>query len=373
MTTAIFTPKAFADIAAGMIEHLRLSTDQITDFNVGSVARSLLEATAVELDDYYQEVYAGLLRAIPTAIYVGFGFNQRPAVAAAGLARFTRVDTPGNDQEIVIPAGTRLVAQHGAYYVTDALVVLTPQTTTASVTISAEVVGAAGNADPGQIQFVAFSYAHLVAVTNPAAISGGEDAESEDQRALRFALFIQSLARGTPAALEYAATLPALYHPVTGVLYERVQRAAVQETPGHVDLFVYNGSYGASAALVAAVQAEVDGYWDPAASQWRGGFRPAGMRVDVQAMSASPVSVALEITRTVGAEATTVEQAVRGALERRLRGALPGEVVRPIDVINTVLAVTGVEQVVILAPTAPLTVPAQAVLYLQALTVTWTA
>ncbi|NCU21480.1 hypothetical protein EOM89_12360, partial [Candidatus Falkowbacteria bacterium] len=95
--TAIFTPKPFSEIVADQVERVRLSTDRLTDFNVGSVVRSLLEANAVELDDYYQEMYLGLMRAIPTAIYIGFGFERQPAVAAAGVATFSRISATPDD------------------------------------------------------------------------------------------------------------------------------------------------------------------------------------------------------------------------------------------------------------------------------------
>ena len=350
--TDVFTPKPFAEIVAGMVEHARASTDRLTDFNVGSVVRSLLEANAIELDDYYQAVHAGLLRAIPTAIYLGFGFDLLPAVAASGMVRF---DNDGTG-EATVPAGTRLLSMAGIEYTTNADLIVPPGGS-AEVAATATLPGVLGNADPETLTAIA-----TVPGTNPALMSGGRDAESEEQRAERFAAYIRALARGTMAALEYGCTIPALLHPVSGAVVERVQRASVFETPGHVDLFIHNGSFGASDALITAVQTEIDGYRDQGA--WFGGWRPAGMRVDVQALVETPVAISMEVTGSP-------TSAVRGAVERLLRAALPRELIRPIDLVNAVLAVGGVLGASVLSPTQTLVVPDNAILYLDEWSVTW--
>jgi uncharacterized phage protein gp47/JayE len=368
--TAIFTPKPFVAIVADAVEQMRLSTDRITDFNVGSVVRSLIEASAVELDDYYQEMYLGLLKAIPTAIYIGFGFDLLPAVAAAGTVVFTRIeDAPGD--EIIIPLGTRLVTTAGAYFVTDQEVVIPAGEDEAEGTVSAEIPGISGNA--GYYNILLPTRSDWYTVTNPEILSGGVDAETEEQRAERFAAFVRALARGTPAALEFAATLPALYHPVSGVLSERVQRAAVYETPGHVELYIHNGSFGASAALVQAVQALIDGTRDPDLAIWLGGYRPAGMRVEVLVMTNTPIDIALELTTGLGVSQADITTALTAVLAAWLRATVPGRQVRPMDVINQALGVEGVTAATIVAPTASFMVAASSVLYLRTLTLTWTA
>ena len=118
----IFTPKPAADITADLIEWVRGGTDKLTDFNVGSVVRTLLEAHADELDDYYQAIYYGLLKAIPTAIYIGFGFDVQPATAASGYVVFTRLGELGLPLDI--PAGTPLIANSGARFLTQSAVTM---------------------------------------------------------------------------------------------------------------------------------------------------------------------------------------------------------------------------------------------------------
>jgi len=368
--TDIFVPKPFAEITADMVEHVRGSTDVLTDFNVGSVIRTLLEANATELDEYYTAIYLGLLKAIPTAIYIGFGFNIKPAVAAAGVVELTLAANLTEDLEI--PQGTRLVSNAGYYYVTAEDVLIAAGETSVTVACWAEIAGASGNADPQALKLtVEAGFGSIVSATNPSSLSGGENSESDEQRAERFAAFIRALARGTPAAMEYAATLPALYHPITGTLSERVQRSSVQETPGHVMLYIHNGSAGASDELVAAVQDLIDGYWDEDTASWIGGYRPAGMRVEVAVMVDTPVDVSLELEKRLSYSQSAVTNAVRGALERLLRDTLSSDIVRPIDLVNAALGVDGVTGATVMSPTSSIAVQPGEILYLDELTLSW--
>lgn len=359
----IFTPKPFADITADMIEHVRSSTDQLTDFNVGSVVRTLLEADAIELDDYYQSIYHGLLKAIPTAIYIGFGFDLQPAVAASGLVRFTRIEV-GSD--IRVPSGTVFQSQSGVSYMLASNVDILEGTDTAWSTVYAVIPGVSGNDGPGAI--AANNGVYLV--DSPYSLAGGRAEETEDQRALRFADFVRALARGTIASLEYGARLPVVTDDI-GMVIERVQRTSVSEEPGHVYLYIHNGSFGASSELVALVQSVVDGYRDADTQSWVGGYRPAGMRVEVLPLTETPFSVQLEVHKSEFISADTVEFEVRSAIANRVRLAMPGEGLRPVDLINAALTVDGVDAANVLSPLQTSVVPANAIYYLDGFSVSW--
>ena len=81
--TAPFRIKDFSSIVEDMILTARAHTDRITDYNIGSVARTVLEAAGLELDALYQAMYFNLLDAIPIAIYEGFAFPSLPARSVA--------------------------------------------------------------------------------------------------------------------------------------------------------------------------------------------------------------------------------------------------------------------------------------------------
>jgi len=368
MATTVFSTKPFLEIVAGAVERVRLSTDDLTDFNVGSVTRALLEAHAIELEDYYQAVYAGLTKAIPISLYIGFGFERLDAVAASGVLTLTR--TIGATGEVVIPAGERMQSVYGQIYTTSSEAVIAEEDADTTVIAVAVLAGSQGNALPGEVSREVNT--GIWSATNLASFSGGRDAETDEQRALRFALFVKALARGTPAALEYAATIPDIRDPDTGVVIERVQRAAVAETPGHVNLHVHNGAYGVSDALLLAVQALIDGARDEESGTWEGGYRPAGMRVDVVPFGSQTVSVSAEVERDPGATAEATLAQIQGALEAYLNDSVAGTVIRPKDLGNVILSATGVFGVSLEGPTTSVVVPDDAIMALGDLVITWT-
>ena len=55
----MFQIKDFTSIAAGLINVVRATTNKVTDFNRGSVIRTMLEATAAEIEDADPATYRG--------------------------------------------------------------------------------------------------------------------------------------------------------------------------------------------------------------------------------------------------------------------------------------------------------------------------
>ncbi|NCA71713.1 MAG: hypothetical protein EOM91_16860 [Sphingobacteriia bacterium] len=359
-----FQIKTFPAITDDMIARMRASTTKVTDFNVGSVVRALLEAPALEVDELYQSMYYGLLESIPTAIYTGFGFDRLDATAASGWVTASRAAAQPDATEL--PQGEILTAYDGQTYATVAASEIPAGQTQATIRVVAVVPGSSGNQAAGAIDQTIGSVRYV-----SGEIGAGTDPESESQRAERFAAYIRSLARGTIAALEYAARLAAVYSS-SGIAIERVERAAVLEGPGHVDLFVHNGSGATSADLVARVAALIEGYRDPDLGAWVGGYRPAGMRVDVIAMD----DVAMPVTIEVRAAAAYRTEATRLAIAREIsefmRAVRPGSDVRPVQIRNAALAVDGVDAVTVIAPPATVAGRIDAALSLGSLTVTWT-
>lgn len=358
----MFRTKTFAEITASMLGHARAVQRRISDWNVGSVARTMLEAPASEIDQLYQEMAQGLVEAIPTAVYRSFDFDLLDARHATGVLRFTA--RGGHNTPIVIPVGFLVSTANGQRYQTAEAGSIPVGETMAEVLASALAPGAAGNVSAGAVTRVISSGAGL-AVTNPLAFENGRGKETESERKLRFVEFVRTLARGTTASLSYIAKLAALTDPRTGVAIERVVRAVVSETTGHVDLFIHNGAGNTSAALVARTQQLVDG------ADGVSGYRPAGMRVDVVAMEEIPVAVAItaEVASTHRTEA--LRQAIIRSIEAAIR-AVPSEGrLRPLDLINAALALDPVLGATIEAPTLTVQNPAGAVLVPGSITVTW--
>ena len=51
------------------------------------------------------------------------------------------------------------------------------------------------------------------------------------------------------------------------LVMERTERVAIEETPGHVNVWIYNGRGDTSTALLAEVNHKMEGYWEEATGQ----------------------------------------------------------------------------------------------------------
>lgn len=361
-----FTAKPFLTVVGDMIAYARAVNRDITDYNVGSVARTLLEAPAIEIDALYQAYIAGLLDGIPTAIYQGFGFPALGATAASGHVTFTAPEVPA--EPIGIPAGT---------VVRDPLGIVTFETQSsasitslsATVAIAATQAGSAGNAIAGAL--TAYSPAISgVTVTNAEPVLGGSETETADERRIRFARYIKTLARGTVASLEYAAYLGETLS-AGGLTVERVRHVTIEETAGRVNIYIHNGTGNTSSALVARVTEIIDGAWDATNDRWIPGYRPAGMRVDVHAMQEQAVNVAIEITAETGLRTATFIATLEAAIGDAIREGQRDGTLRPIEIINGVLPVSGVDGATLLSPTVAPTIPANTFLVPGTIAITW--
>lgn len=367
--TTPFRIKDFNTIVQDMILTARTHTDRISDYNIGSVARTLLETPALELDALYQAMYFGLLDAIPIALYQGFAFTALPATAASGYVVFTLADPVQEDT--LIPAGTELRSPgESITYTTQAAATIPSGDTTVTVRIAATLTGAAGNANPHTLAAYEVTLNAGLSVDNPTAIGGGREAETAAEQRVRFIRFLQSLARDTLASLDYSARQAQVLS-LEGLVMEQVTRVNLDETPGHVNLYAWNGHGQTSAALCAAVNQLIEGYWDSAAQQWVAGYRPAGMRVDVLPMAEQPVTVSLELDAAVADRTATLQTAAVSAVQAAILAEPVNGQLRPIELLNSVLVLPGITGARLITPTQAIVVPPYYALIPGAITLTW--
>lgn len=96
-----FQVKKFDSIIASMVNWISSNTSKITDFNVGSVVRTILESIAMELEELYYQLMKAVEEAIEEAIYRAFNFPRNPAQRSTGLVRFFRLR--GTDVPVNVP------------------------------------------------------------------------------------------------------------------------------------------------------------------------------------------------------------------------------------------------------------------------------
>lgn len=340
----MFQLKDMVSISAGMINRAKATQTKITDFNVGSVARTILESSAIEVEQFYQRMFYGILEAIPTAIYLGFDFALIESTAARGLVT---INFGGPIVEaFTIPAGTIFINSSNNIKLLSAQTVpVAVGLLTINVLVECSQVGSVGNATYGAINATQNYDLPIGSVIVGNAIVSGSDGETELERKARFSQFIQTLARGTNAAVEYGARMAQVFD-ANGNLVDYVTRAGFLEVPGTMDVFIYGTNGLASANLVVDAQKLVDGYWDDINQTFVAGYRPVGIRVRVFAMQEQPVDAVFTVEMFTGvALDSTVKNAILNSLSYQITSVEPSFVLFVENLDNAVLSVAGVKAV----------------------------
>jgi uncharacterized phage protein gp47/JayE len=299
-----FQIKDFTSIVASMVNWMKATQQKLTDFNVGSVARTLVEAPAAEIDELYQQMFIGLKEAIPVSVYNSFGFDAVTELPATGLIR---VQVTAAAVPITIPAGTTFSLAFGdVTYSSNNDVVIAAGSTFADVLVTCSVPGAAGNILAGQSFSAEPAIGGFQSAENLAAFVSGVDTENEQDRKNRFNAFIAALPRGTVAALTYGLNLAYLTD-ANGNKTERVVSSSIIEPwvdddtqpIALVNCYIHNGSGGTSGDLVNRAREVIYGYYDDSGMAVPG-WKAAGVRVDVFPATEVLVDVTGVLTAVAG-------------------------------------------------------------------------
>ena len=197
------------------------------DFTIGSVLRAICEGSAW-LGLWLQGLILSLLALTRASTCVGpdldswmadFNFYRLPGAQAQGTVVYARA-TPTN--LAIVPVGATVSSIDGTQNFTviadttqaafssspaPGVYNITAGTASANVTVQNSVVGAAGNVIAGSLTVQTTAISGVDTVTNPSPISGGVNAESDPAFFARWIAYFATLARGTVAAIEYAASL----------------------------------------------------------------------------------------------------------------------------------------------------------------------
>ena len=329
-----FQIKDFSSIAAGLINVVRATTNKITDFNRGSVVRTMLEATAAEIEELYLQMYLGIKEAIPVSVFTTFGFGTLAAESAGGVIRFS---TGGSLATLPIPIPTGTVVRvpgTSLTYATTADSAIAVGNSFVDVLVAAQASGLAGNIGADLVTEIVTAVAGVTTATNPAPFVNGRDTETDDERRIRFQGYISSLARGTKAAVVYGAKTVTLTDAL-GTVTEYVAHANVIE-PWMTDsaqpislvrVYIHNGASATSSGLVTRCQQVIDGYYDTTGAAVPG-WKAAGVQCVVSAASDQPVNVTGVITVAAGFGSADVLTNCANAVKTHIQGLDVGEDVR---------------------------------------------
>ena len=355
-----FQVKDFISIVASMLNWSKASTNRISDYNVGSVARTLMEAPAAEIDELYQQMFIGIKEAIPVATYNSFDFGKLDAISAGGLIR---VQITPAATGTVIQAGTTFAAPGLASTYTSIQDTTIPAGSSfTDISVKADTPGTAGNIAAQQAFTLTPSPSNFVSASNLSAFASGQDVESDDERKLRFAAYISSISRATNAAIRYGLSTVAIRDPA-GNITERVATGITVEPyladPNQpialVECYIHNGVGGTSAALVAEATKVINGYYD-ANGVAVPGYKASGIPTPVYAATEVVVNVTAALTALDGYDEPTLINDATLAIFAYIQGLPIGAPAIVSEIIRRVKDLEGVYDFIPSAPTVNVSV-----------------
>lgn len=234
------------------------------------------------------------------------GLVRKAAAQARGALRFSRA-TPAQSA-VLIPAGTVCAAGggDGVRYETTAQGIILAGETQGDAPARAVLGGANGNAAPSSVTALVTPVQGVAAVTNPQALSGGADAESDAQLRERLLRSFANISNGTNAAFYYDFAMG-----FDGV-------ASVNVVPreygsGTVGVYVAGVGGGVPAALVEQIRTQL--------------AEAREINVHVTVKSAVPVAVpvTLEAAGGEGVDFEILRQALQTSLLLYFNGLAVGQ------------------------------------------------
>ena len=247
--------------------------------------------------------------------------TRRTAGKASGTVRFfAAAERTG---EARIPRGTVCVTAEGLRFLTTQAGVIPLGETQLDLNAEAAEAGGAWNVAAGQILYLTLPPAGITACTNPAAFSGGCDAEEDEALRSRIMATYARLSNGANAAF-YEQEAAAC----EGVAAVKVLSRS--RGVGTVDVVIAAPGGMPGQELLDAVQAHLNG------------LREIAVDVLVKAPTRRETGVQIVLTPEVGCDFAEVSAAVKQTVEAQFTGALLGKPVLQAQLTALVFGVKGV-------------------------------
>jgi len=197
--------KSRKGILTDMIAWMRNNTSAITDFNQGSVIRSIFNAVSSQLAHLYYDAHrlfreSRIIFASGSDLDVAVAdrsIKRKPATKASATLRFTGI------LNTVIPVGTKAATGDGIEFAT-IVEMYAGETASNYADIPAEAVvaGISGKVRQDTITQIINTIDNITAVTNPQISVGGTDYENDTQLRNRAITIFNILGQGTQASYD---------------------------------------------------------------------------------------------------------------------------------------------------------------------------
>lgn len=350
----MFQIKDFRSIVASMINVSRAANSKITDYSVGSVARTLMEAPAIEIEELYLQMLLGLQEAIPVSVFTSFDFSRLPAVAASGTVRFA---CESSTELIIIPAGTRIKSANlSIEYLTKSDAFIQAGSTYTDVSAACASTGAFTNCAAGTLTAMVMPISGVTSVANLVEFGNGADIESDSARKSRFQHYVTTLSRGTVSALRYGASQSTVSNQAGDVI-EVAEHVAIIEPyltnaaqpVGLVSVYLHNGVGATSGDLISAVSKNLHGY-TASDGTLVPGWKAAGVQVNVYAATEVAINITASIVMIGGSSNVQALVLAKAATDAYLLSLGIGEDVIQSELVASIMSIDGIYNVTMSTP-----------------------
>lgn len=281
-----------------------INTNELNDFSIGSTIRSIYEAVAMEMEQYYILGRENIMWGIEQGVLNAFNFRKREAKRSWGILTLEFHTVTQN--EIYVPIGTMFdstlaSASNRMTYVTEQDYYIPKGVVTAKIEVYCTVAGTQGNIQKGKINRAINNISNLKAIYNEYDILTGTDEENIESVKKRFHAFVESRGRATIKALDYGTRQ-----------VEDVSGVYIREEVGYVRIYAHDRNGELKDTTLEKIKLAIEDY------------RPAGIKLDI--FPVEKVVVPIDVTITV-TNTNRINNALRDRVETVIRNYLNSQTV----------------------------------------------
>lgn len=285
--------KKQSTILSRLIDKTMISTAKVNDFTPGSVIRSIYEAVALELEQFYMLTKQNINTGIREGVMEAFDFERRKARKSYGEINI-KFYNPIKETFIISRGTTFMISRKGyqqqyetldEYQVKEGLI-------EANIEVYCKENGEIGNVPEGYIDTISTNSTLIKEVKNKQSFNTGQDEESLTSLKRRFHLFIESRGRATNKSIEYGARQ-----------VEDIEGVYIKEVTGHVTVYAHDKNGNLPETLKEEVKKAMEDY------------KPSGIDLSVESVEKTTVDVSVGVTLTdKSREGTTLRRHIESVI-----------------------------------------------------------
>lgn len=308
---SVAAPPNTNDVTSQLLTEMAALTGVLTDYNPGSVVRTLAESIGSVVEQQGISTQALALQTVAFSALSIFGIAPNQATQSVGVVTFF-AGSPVS-QSVQIPQGTILATAGGVQFVTTSAVILSLGTSTVNANVQAVIGGLNSNVPASAITQIITGLAFPVGVINQFPTTGGADAQSISSALSQLAALIASFNLASPVSIAngmIGVTAAGGESVQYATLYEAWTQTVTGTPQAGFTIYLDNGTGGASTALIAAAKGVLDGNVITDAS----GYRPAGVPYQILPVIPVYANVTVQASLAPTANLNVVSGAISSAL-----------------------------------------------------------